>query len=346
MKNSSVLISFLSILFFVSCKKEIDNGIFSSGGILVVNEGLFQTGTGELSWIDAKTEQVQQNVFSLSNDGLLLGNVANSAAISSNLIFVAVNNAQRIVAADRSSFKYQFQIVDISQPRYMLVPNDSILIVTAWGDGFSGSLSKVNLIQRGVEKTISGLKGPEEAAVWRNELLVPSSGGFGTHNMIYRVDLENFNIVDSILVGDRPVKIVVVDNIPFLICSGKFSFLDPTLNTPGGLYRVSTNGADLLTELPNGTRGLCHLKEFESLFSFEGNTIYKYHLPTQTLSSFSSPATTSYALHEVTWNGKQYLAVCDAKDYISAGEIFLIDGNGNLVRRWNTGMIPAYTINL
>ncbi|CAN5613090.1 hypothetical protein BH23THE1_BH23THE1_11490 [soil metagenome] len=347
MMQKTIFAFFLSTLFlFIGCRKDpVEPNLFDRG-ILIVNEGLFQTGNGTLSWIDIKTEQVSHEVYSTANDGLLLGNIAQSATYDKDHFYIAINNAARVVVTDRKSMKFKYEIQGVQQPRFVQAAEGDQLYVSAWGDGFDGAFHIYNSKTGQSIYTISGLKGPEEFFISETEILVPASGGFGNHNVIYRIDKVNGILIDSFVVADRPVKIVGIGGVPYLICSGKFDFTDPNNNTPGALYRIDQDQAVFVTELPNGVRNLVYMKENTSLYFVNGNRLGQYQISNGSIYYHNMSISTPNGLYSAIWNGKMYLVLSDAKDFVSTGEVHILDLSGNTLKQYSSGLIPGYILSV
>jgi hypothetical protein len=347
MMQKTIFVYFLGVLFlFAGCRKDpVEPNLFEQG-ILIVNEGLFQTGNGTLSWIDRQSELVSHEVFSAANDGLLLGNIAQSAAYDQEHFYIAVNNAARVVVADRKNMKFKYEIPGIQQPRFVQATTGNKLYVSAWGNGFSGAFHIFNSTTGQSIHTINGLKGPEEFFVTETEILVPASGGFGNHNVIYRIDPVNGNLKGSLVVADRPVKIVGVGGVPYLICSGKFDFTDPNNNTPGALYRIDQDQVVYLTELPNGARNLVYMEQNASLYFINGVQLGQYQIGNGSIIYHELSISTPNGLYSAFWNGKMHLILSDAKDYVSTGEVHVLDLIGNTIKKYPSGIIPGYILSV
>lgn len=338
-----VVFSLLSLL--LSCSKEKIQGGKFENGLLVVNEGLFQTGNGTLTWIDEKTKEISRDIVASENEGLLLGNVAQSALLDGDKLYVCINNSNRIVVLERNTMKFVREIKEIPQVRYMVAYGDYVY-ASAWGDGFWGKVYKIRKSDGFVEGSSKEIRGPEKLCVWNNRILVPASGGFGNDNKVFVLDPLSLAIRDSFAVSDRPVDIQIRNNTPYLICSGKMDFFDPSNNTPGGIYKLENDSVQKLLELETGSRSLC-LTSNESIFYFlTGNKIGVYDLRNNRLDYHLSPAITAYNMYVVKWENSNYLALCDAKDFVSSGEIFLVDPqNFQIVNRFTAEIIPSYVVN-
>ncbi len=345
-QKTAIILLFSTLFLSMGCRKDpVEPNLFEQG-ILIVNEGLFQTGNGTLSWIDNQTDLVSHEVYSTANEGLLLGNIAQSATYDQDHFYISVNNASRVVVADRGSMKFKYEIPGIQQPRFVQATTGNKLYVSAWGDGFEGAFHIFNSNTGQSIHTINGLKGPDEFLITETEILVPASGGFGNHNVIYRIDPVNGILKDSLVVADRPVKIVNVDGVPYLICSGKFDFTDPNNNTSGALYRIDQDQVVYLTELPNGVRNLVYMKENASLYFINGVQLGQYQIANGSIDYHNMSISTPNGLYSALWNGKLHLVLSDAKDFVSTGEVHILDLTGSTLKQYPSGIIPGYILSV
>jgi hypothetical protein len=142
------------------------------------------------------------------------------------------------------------------------------------------------------------------------------------------------------------VKIVDVDGVPYLICSGKFDFTDPNNNTPGALYRIDQDQAVYLTELPQGVRNLVYIKENASLYFINGVLLGQYQIANGSIVYHDLSISTPNGLYSAIWNGKMRLLLSDAKDFVSTGEVHVLDLIGNTIKQYPSGIIPGYILSV
>jgi YVTN family beta-propeller protein len=113
----------LSLLAFVllmqSCKDEpVPTPPNAYGtGVFVINEGLFQNGTGTVTFINRSTSGVQQDVFQQAN-GRPLGNIAQSMASFGTQGLIVVNNANKVEVVDLKDFKSVGSIEGLGLPSH------------------------------------------------------------------------------------------------------------------------------------------------------------------------------------------------------------------------------------
>src|SRR6218665_160788 len=128
MKNIFLLFAFCFSLS--ACKHENQSSPVEKEGLVIVNEGNFGWGNADLSVYNPQTGEITNNVFQTAN-GVLLGDVAQSAILRDSLVYVVLNNSAKIEVLYRANFERK-QTINIagSSPRYMLFLNDSIVLVS------------------------------------------------------------------------------------------------------------------------------------------------------------------------------------------------------------------------
>ena len=345
--NHWFLFLLLTVIFISGCRKDDPEAISGKfeNGIIVVNQGLFQSGKGTLDFIHADTDSTSYEIFESANGGQILGNVAQSAAANDEFIFVALNNSAKIVVADRENMKYVREINGISQPRYLIADNTN-LIASAWGDGFTGSVNIYNAATGTLMHEISGLRGPEQMLQTAQGVFVPCSGGYSTDNRVFLINPLSGIKIDSFVVGDRPLSLVQAESEIYLLCSGKFDWVEPENNTPGGLWNWNGSTFSLVAELPNGVSELTYLPSNKSLYFLNGSMLGTLDLNSSGFTYYNIDASVPNALKAFEINGTQQLLIADALDYVSAGKVYFVDSQGSTLRSLPTGIIPGYFMKL
>ena len=133
MKNRiQSLIILILISFVVSCEKDptsCKDGIVPEPalkGAFIVNEGSFTAANASLSYFNSDSGKIFNNVFKSAN-GENLGSVANSILIHDTLVYIVVNNSDKIEVIGVNSFKkiVTIQLPAGSSPRHLALLNDT-----------------------------------------------------------------------------------------------------------------------------------------------------------------------------------------------------------------------------
>ncbi len=330
----------LSALFtFCKDAPSVTEGAYSNG-IFIVNEGPFQSGSGTIDFWDRTTNSLTSNLFELENSGAVLGNIVQSINTHAGKTYIVVNNAAKIEVVSAATFKSVGTITGLAQPRYFLPVSDTKAFVSQWGsDGFTGSVAVVDLLQNLVVKTIPLGFGAETMTVRNGKLYVALSGGFGNDNRVAVLNIASEMVEKYITVGDNP-KSLAFDNsgVLWVLCGGKFDFVSPANNTPGGIYKIE-NDTVVGTGFPlsTGADNLVLDKDKTTAYFTTQTMTFKTPLALINPSIFANRS--FYALGYDAQASQLYGA--DAKDFSSRGAIIVFDANGGVIRTFDAGVIPT-----
>ena len=192
-----------------SCSKDDNKSTFDySQGTFIVNEGLFNSGTGTITYLD-ENEKID-DIFAQQNPGLLLGNIANSMIKHDGKYFIAVNNGARIVVVNAADFNYLGEI-KIDLPRYFVSANDK-LYVTSWSSDFSSGF--INLID---SKSLSITKstpvnGLVEKMIAKDNFIystVSTNEWDELNHHVVQYDIQKDVIIGNIEVGDNSNDLII-----------------------------------------------------------------------------------------------------------------------------------------
>lgn len=100
-----------------------------SDGIIISNEGGFGKSNAEISYVDANN-QVTNGIYALANGGEILGDILQSIFFYEDKVILVVNNSDKVVIADRSSFK-KIKEISVKQPRYATVAQGKMYITSS-----------------------------------------------------------------------------------------------------------------------------------------------------------------------------------------------------------------------
>lgn len=344
-----VLVALFSSVFFVSCTNDDGNetplGAYDNG-VLILNQGGFFKGNASVSYLSDDFLTQQNNIFSLVNPTITLGDTAQDIGFYGDLAFIVLNVSNKIEVVNRYTMKHIATIkTGLDNPRYIAFSNDKGF-VTNWGDGGSASddfIAVLNLSNYTVSSSIAVVEGPERIIASNSKLYVAHLGGYGYGNTISVIDGSTNAVSAKVNVGDVPNSLKINDGFLYVICGGKPSYA--TTETAGSFVKinVSNNIVSSSINFPAKTHP-SNLDIVDStVFYTVGSDIYKSTLAATTLPTtplFSTTAQGVYGVYSfAVHNNKIYVG--DAGDYSSNGKVFIYSATGALEKEYAVGIIPA-----
>lgn len=345
-----VLVALVSSVFFVSCTDDDNNNEAPLGsydnGALILNQGGFGKGNASVSYLSDDFVTQQNNIFSLVNPTITLGDTGQDIGLYQNLAFIVLNGSNKIEVVNRYTMAHVATVsTGLDNPRYIAFSNGKGF-VTNWGDGGSTSddyVAVLNLSTYTVSSTISVAEGPEKIVENNNKLYVAHIGGWGYGKTITVINAVNNTLTTTINVGDVPNSLEINNGNLYVICGGKPSYSGS--ETAGSLVKVnlSNNTVSSTINFPAKT----HPSNLDivdaNVFYTVDSAIYKSTLSATTLPTTSLFTTTAQGVYGVysfaVKNNKIYVG--DAGDYNSNGKIYVYSSTGTLEKDYTVGVIPA-----
>lgn len=346
-----VLTALASSVFFVSCSKDdvetpaAPLGNYASG-VLILNQGGFGHGDASVSFLSNDFATQQNNIFSLVNPTITLGDTAQDIGLYQNLAFVVLNNSNKIEIVNRYTMAHVATIsTGLNNPRYIAFSNGKGF-VTNWGDGTSTTddyVAVLNLSTYVVSSTIPVAEGPERIVENNNKLYVAHAGGYNYGSTISVINATNNTLSSTITVGDVPNSLEISNGSLYIVCGGKPSYA--TTETAGSLIKINLtdNTVSSTLNFPAAT----HPSNLDivdaNLFYTIDSGIFKSTLSATTLPTTPLFTTTAQSVYSVysfaVSNNKIYVG--DAGDYSSNGKIYVYSSTGTLEHNYTVGVIPA-----
>jgi hypothetical protein len=357
MHRITVYFLFISLLFFqTACNDdEMSTGdgcpaptSIYNAGVVVINEGGFQTGTGTLSFIGENDTDVTNFIYQNANCDDILGNIVQSVSKIDNQYFIVANNANKIVVTDDKMDKIA-QIDELRFPRYILKTDDNTAYITEWTDEVKGRVAVLNLDNFEIEQTIPVGGGPENLIAYQGKIYVANGGGLDEEFGDSTVSIINpltHEVEKTLQVGNNPKSFQIDNNGDLWVgCFGfQNSFIpnDP-LNKNGSLVRINAEMVQEVVELDE--IGVQHLQinptQDKLYLLYGGNPyapVYTFDINTTTLSDTPIVETLAYGLGIHPVSG--HIFVADAKGFAETGEVSEYDENGNFLQAFSTSIGP------
>lgn len=345
-----VVVALVSSIFFVSCTDDNDDNQAPLGsydnGALILNQGGFGKGNASVSYLSDDFVTQQNNIFSLVNPTITLGDTGQDIGLYKDLAFIVLNVSNKIEVVNRYTMAHVATIsAGLDNPRYIAFSNGKGF-VTNWGDGGSTSddyVAVLNLTTYAVDTKITVAEGPERIIENNNKLYVAHMGGYGYGKTISVINAANNTLSTTVNVGDVPNSLEINNGSLYVICGGNPSYSGS--ETAGSLVKVnlSNNTVSSTINFPAKTHPSNLDIEDAALFYTVSSAIYKSTVSATTLPTTSLFTTTAQGVYGVysfaVKNDKIYVG--DAGDYSSNGKVYVYSATGTLEKDYTVGVIPT-----
>ena len=339
---------------FASCSDEtgtvdaVPLGAYENG-VLVLNQGNFGQGNASISFLSNDLNTFQNNIFSLVNPTVILGDTAQDIGFNNDLAYVVLNVSNKIQIANRYTLKSVGTITTgLTNPRYIAFANGKAY-VTCWGNATSKTddyVAVVNLTTNTVTSTIPVVEGPERILQNNGKLYVAQKGGYNYGNQITVIDATTNLVLNTITVGDVPESMRIVGTSLYVICSGNPYYVTaPIVETAGKFVKIDLATNAITTSLSFATTAHpANLDYYNNEFYYTvDEKIFKTTAASATLPAtplFSTTPQGAYGIYSFeVENNKIYLG--DAADYNSNGKVYVHSLTGALQSTRTVGVIPA-----
>jgi hypothetical protein len=338
-----IILMGFTALVFLACSKDDDNPdtylppAFEKG-ILVTNEGPFNNGSGNVTYISNDYATVAQNIFKAVN-GYDLGNIVQSMGFQDENAYIVVSNSKKIEIANRYTFESVDSIISgLTNPRYFAsVGNKGY--VSDWGDPNDYTddyLAVVDLRTNDIAATIPVAFGPERMAVSNNKVYVAHQGAYGQNNLISVI--SGASVEKTITVGDVPNSLVADGNFLYVLCGGNPVYTGS--ETAGSLVKIDMATGQVAQTFTFG------VNQHPSSLTMDGTKLY-YNLDGKVYqlnsSAITLPGTGIIDGFFYTLQAKNgLLYATDAKDFASRGSLFVFDlATNQQLQEVEVGIVPG-----
>lgn len=332
-------------LFFTACSddpevkptpaKEYLNGVF------VVNEGGFNASNASIDFLDTLENKIYSDVFKSVN-GRVLGDVAQSMAVTNTNGYVVLNNSAKIEVIRKKDAVSIASITGFQSPRYMVVKDSTIAYVSDW---FSNSVKVIDLVSNTITSSITVGAGPESMCIVGDRLYVTNCGGYDLDSTLSVIDLNSNTELTKIVVGDAPVAVTADANGKvWVLCRGSYGvdFNSNDDDTKGQFVQIDPTNNQILKTISIGDKGdhpdkmrinaakntMYYLSSYQSL-----SGVYKFNI------NDNAASTTAFI------SGYFYgLGYDKKKDQLYLGEVTSFTQNAKIIRYTSNGtLIDSYT---
>ena len=313
----------------------LSKGLYSAG-VFVVNEGNYGESDGSLSFID-KQGTVNNDIYSLNNEGVPLGDVVQSMFVHESLAFLVVNNSNKVAVVQAEDMQLLYTISELSLPRYIIIDGGYGYISEWVSFGEPGRVSVVDLLSHEIVATIPVGYGAESLAIRDNHLYVSNS----FEASISVIDLSTHLVINNLTVGEGPSSMLLDDSgTLWVLCSGGYDE-DWSPSNNGQLVALNKLDEPLFTvDLGMNVSGKIAIDlALEVLYFINGTTAYRYDISTTRIDKFieNEQAVAFYGIG-VAKDGRIYIS--DSKGLLSAGEVAIYDSDAMLIETVQVGRGP------
>lgn len=342
----------ISCAVLISCNKEkstIITNYVEPGSAFVINEGNFGHNNGNISYI-SHNKSVVNGIYETANKPSVLGDVIQSFERVNNTGIICVNNSNKVVLVDVSTFKQTAVITQsITYPRYALGVNSNKAYISNWS--FPGSLVVIDLNTKSVIKKITVGNGPEEMIQANGKVFVANSGGFGNDNTLSIINPNSDVEEEKITVRDYPSEMVMdAQGFIWILCKGHVEYPAPDYfpHRLSASYLVRFNPATktIVKEIMlipasadfSSSDNLAINGTGTQLYFSVDDKIYTLPITATQLPAQAFLQKYAYGLNVHPYTGDVW--VCDAKDFASSGTIYRYIQSAEAQDSFKVGLIP------
>ncbi len=216
-----------------------------NGGVIILNEGNFMYGNASLSYYDPKSGKLINDVFYRQN-GIPLGDVAESAEVFDGELYIVLNNSGKVVAVNLGkypglkAFDFTHKITGLISPRYIYFIDQSKAYIS---DLYARQIYIIDPVKYQVKNSLSVDNHNPEFYQHPTEQMIPYGEYFFTNcysfdNKILLINSKTDKVIDSIEVLAQPNSMVMdkYDKL-WVICDGGYEG-SSYQNTSAGLVRI------------------------------------------------------------------------------------------------------------
>lgn len=325
---------FLSILL-ASCNPDDDVVLGEyQNGVFVINEGNFGDGDGSISFFNKVSSAVEQTIFDNVNKAPL-GDVVQSATFHNGLLFIVVNNSNRVEVVNAYTFESVYSMTDVALPRYVTISGNKGYLTEWVSFTEAGRVAIFDLATGAIESRITVGFGAENILIENNKAYVSNSFA----NSISIIDLSD-NSVENVTVTTSPKGMELDKNGDlWLACAGGFNAND------GALHKIDLSNNEIKTTINLNANYAAKIVMDDSrsnIHFFVDNNVFKQDISTDAISSepwiVNEDAESFRGIGIDPSTGMIYLA--DSKLFLKDGEVYQYDKAGKLISTFPAGRGP------
>jgi DNA-binding beta-propeller fold protein YncE len=312
-----------------------------NAGVYLLNEGLFDNGNSSLWFYDATTGDVAESVFAEAN-GRPLGDTANDMALNDGKLWIVVNNSQTIEVLDAATrvSAATIEFASGGSPTTITFDDSGKAYVPLRGGDALARIDTTSMTQDADPVEVGA--NPHEAVFADGKVYVTNSG-FGSGTTVSAVDVATFTITSVIEVGNNPTAVVNAGGGRVVVLASGVSWADPP--TPGAVVVIDTATDTVVNSIPldSGASDRMEMGPDGIAYFLTPGAVARFDVSSQALTAdfitaAEAGAGAFYGLSVNRESGAIY--VSDAKDYASAGEVYVFAATGAAIRSFGSDLLP------
>jgi YVTN family beta-propeller protein len=332
-KNKLSLLVLTLMVFIYSCKKDNTPAPAApkvTTGVYVLNQGLYGANNTTLTYYDFASKTQTTDYFKFIN-GFGLGDTGSDFIVYGSKAYIVMNNSGYVAVMNGITAGFMdtisFKNAGTNRGPENIAAAGNYVFVSST----DGTVAVIDTLTLEIKKFITVGTNPAQMAVSGNNLYVSNTGGFSAtyDSTVSIIDMNTLSETGKITVGINPGS-MAADNSGnlYVACTGNYGSVAPSLvkvslssntviksvDTAVGTIRYFNN--TLLTTggyLGAANVGILNpadLSAARSSFIVDGTSIQN-----------------PYGLDIDPATGDVYVG--DAKDYVSSGQVYCFDKNGN-----------------
>lgn len=344
---TELLLLLIAVAVFLSCTKTpVDEPVEQENklgnGFYVLNEGNFTYGNASMSYYQADSAKMLQQVF-YNRNNVPLGDVAQSMTFWGDYAFVIVNNSGIVWAINAETAKILSKLSGLHSPRYMTVIDANKSYIS---DFQMKGITVVNTATLQALGTILTGKTTERMVLYQDKVFVANWSNYNQtskNNTVQVIDVIQDKLTDSIVVTKEPNS-MVLDKYGklWVLCSGGF------LNEEQpALYKINASNHTIesvftFQNIGSSPNQLVINVSLDTLY-FINNNIYRMPVGASSLpeQAFIERKNRNYYHLAIDPYSSEVLAT-DAGNYLQKGYVFRFKPDGTIIDSLTAGIIPGF----
>lgn len=333
------LVFAFTLLFNISCSNdttEFTEEVYYGNGILITNEGKYQTPNADVTFVTSDLNLKQDNIFSKNNNSEGLGDVLQTIGFNGSNAFLVLNNSNKIEVVNRYTFKKQATITtNLQGPRYIAFSGSQYYVT----NNLSGA-TKLNVYNNDntFVKSITFDRYAEKVVEASGTIIVQTDGITYEANPPYAAYASGYTITTIKPSTNTIDKIITLPSVGFIrdmISYNGDAYVLASDNTNSYIYKINSTAGTYTTTSLTGIPQVQKLRAESNKFYFvdASNKIYS-----MTVGSTTVPTTPI-----VTTPGYLYgFDVIDGRIYASDAS-FTADSKVNVYSASNGSLLKTFT---